>query len=226
MSIFANTNLFTGNKNPCKTADHFYGFTGDYYVFRQESGKRPSVFRFHIEVTPDFGGLNGVDKSLRIGFPHSFQSRLDIGAGDDGVDHSIWLMAVRTLDHRDGCAMVTGGVDDITDLLGVFGDNEQRLFLIAAVKCMECLRGDILEDDGIQSAFPAKEKPGNGKNDDIEAKHQVPGLDTPFLRKVNSDEIGAAAGGVGPEAETDRGAAENSAEDSDQQDVISDRKPR
>ena len=61
----------------------------------------------------------------------------------------------------------------------------------------------------------------NQKNDDIKPQHKVPGLDTSLLRKVDGNEISATTGGIGPETETDRSTAENSAEDSDQQRIVS-----
>ena len=67
-------------------------------------------------MAPDFGRLDGVDKSIRVGLPYSLQGWFDIRTGDDGIDHLIRLVGVRSLDDRDGGTVMAGVMDHITDL--------------------------------------------------------------------------------------------------------------
>ena len=108
-------------------------------------------------MTTDFSRLNGINKGLRVGLPYSLQGWFDIRTGDDGIDHLIRLVGVRSLDDRDGGTVMAGVMDHITDLLGVFGDDKQGLLLVTAIGSVQCLCRDILEDDGGRNIPQSKE---------------------------------------------------------------------
>ncbi len=179
-----------------------------------------SVFWFHVKMAAYFRAANGINEGLGIGFPDSLQGRPDIRAGDNGINHPVRIMAVRADGLGDGCPVLTGLMDHITDFLGILRNDEERLLLIVAIERVKGLGGYKLEDDGVQGLFPAEEIARDKQNGDIKAQDQVPGLRPALLREIDCDEIRPAAGGVGTEADTDGDTVQNSPENRNQQKVI------
>lgn len=100
------------------------------------------------------------------------------------------------------------------------GNDEQSLFLITSVQKVQNLGGSKLKDNGIQRFVPAEQIAGDRKNNTVSGKNIIPCFDTVFFREKDGDKVGAPAGGMGIEADGDRAGVKDTAEYTDEQDVI------
>src|SRR5699024_6518239 len=124
-------------------------------------------------------------------------------------------------------SIVVGIVPDgLINFLGMVGDNQQCLLLIALIEHVEDLGAGKLEDNRVQGLIPAKEQAGHNEHSHISQENIVPGVDALALGEENGDKIRTAAGGVGKQAEADGTAIDNAAENADEQRVGSNFKSR
>ena len=174
----------------------------------EEAGER---LRFH-----------GVDEGMGIDFTHGVDDLLAFVAGYHGIDEAALAEMEGTLAPENGRPVMRGVVDDFADLLRIVRDDEEGVLLIALVERVHHLRGGVLKDDGVERLVPAEGETGHHEQDHVEVENDVPGVYALSLRKVDGDEVGAAARGIHAEAETDGKAVDDAAENADEQGVVGD----
>jgi len=113
-------------------------------------------------------------------------------------------------------------VNGTADFRGLGCHDEERALLVFFIEQMEYRGLRILENDGIECLIPAEHNARNRNNHRIESQNDIERIHAGFRRKVNRDEIRAAGGRAGIEAQTDCEAVQKPAEDADQQNILCD----
>ena len=83
--------------------------------------------------------------------------------------------------------------------------------------------GDKLENDGVASVFPAKDRAEDDQDEDVEQEDLIPDRFADLVGDVQRDEVGAAGGSVCLERQRDGHAVEESTECDIQDDIVHDR---
>ena len=122
------------------------------------------IIGFVIETAIDVICLNDVDECAGIGIFHFFDQKLGFLSGDHRVQESQIILAVAAFSGKLCGAVVSEILDLCIDLFRMSGDNEKRVLFVSLVKHLYGLSTGKLENNGIKSCIPAKQKTGDGQH--------------------------------------------------------------
>lgn len=179
-----------------------------------------SVLGIVVKAALQLLRADAVDEGVGIQLADGLDDLARVGSVDDRVDDGHAVMTVASLAVHDGRPVFADGVDGLADLPGIPAYNEQGHLLVVAVNEVQHLRGYELKDDGVQRLVQAEECTGSHQQRHVEGQDDIERIHAGFLRQIDGDKVGAAAGGIHDQAHADAEAVDEPAEDADQKDVI------
>ena len=111
----------------------------------------------------------------------------------------------------------------LINLIRLLRDNEQRMLLISLMQHLNHLSRSKLEDNRVKRSVPSKEQTCHCQDHCISTQNIIPDIPAIFLGKINRNKIRSTCTGITDQTETDTEAIDQTAKDTDQQCIISDR---
>ena len=179
-----------------------------------------SVLSSPVKPAGNLLGFEKIDKGLGINRPHSRDHLVGFRAGNNRVNHAALRMIIGAFPFQDGSPMMRDGGDGLTDLSGLIGHDKECPLLVLTIKGMQDDSGRILINDRIQRPVPSKEQPGHRQDNSIDSQDDMEGIDPFLVREKDTDKIRPAGCRPGHQYDTDNKAINDTAEYTDQEDVI------
>ena len=142
---------------------------------------------------------------------------------DYRIDHTGLLVCVTSGTFKT-CRRMIGKFENLLiNLIRLLRDNEQRMLLISLMQHLNHLSRSKLEDNRVKRSVPSKEQTCHCQDHCISTQNIIPDIPAIFLGKINRNKVRSTCTGITDQTETDTEAIDQTAKDTDQQCIISDR---